>query len=44
MPNRDLSASFDRMRREMDEIFGDAFGRSGLSRRRAGHWPPTDVA
>ena len=44
MPDRDLFASFDRMRREMDEMFGDAFGRSGLSRRRTGHWPPIDVA
>jgi HSP20 family protein len=44
MPDRDLFASFDRMRREMDEMFGDAFGRSGLSRRRTGHWPPVDVA
>jgi HSP20 family protein len=44
MPDKDLFASFDRMRREMDEMFGDAFGRSGLSRRRTGHWPPIDVA
>jgi HSP20 family protein len=44
MPDRELFASFDRMRREMDEMFGDAFGRSGLSRRRTGHWPPIDVA
>jgi HSP20 family protein len=41
MSDRDLFASFDRMRREMDEMFGDTFGRSGLSRRR---WPPIDVA
>jgi HSP20 family protein len=44
MPDQDLFASFDRMRREMDEMFGDAFGRSGLSRRRTGHWPLVDVA
>ena len=44
MSDRDLFASFDRMRREMDEMFSDAFGRSGLSRRRTGHWPPVDVA
>src|ERR1700684_1554966 len=44
MPDRDLFASFDRMRREMDEMFGDAFRRSGLSRRRPCHWPPIDVA
>ena len=40
----DLFANFERMRREMDELFGDVFERSGLSRRRAGHWPPVDVA
>jgi HSP20 family protein len=44
MSERDLFANFDRMRREMDELFGDAFARSGLSRRRAGHWPSVDVA
>ena len=44
MSDRELFASFDRMRREMDEIFGDPFERSGLSRRRAGQWPPVDVA
>jgi HSP20 family protein len=44
MSERDLFANFDRMRREMDELFGDVFERSGLSRRRAGHWPPVDVA
>ena len=44
MSDRDLFASFDRMRREMDEMFSDAVGQSGLSRRRPGHWPPIDVA
>jgi HSP20 family protein len=44
MSQRDLFANFNRMRREMDELFGDAFERSGLSRRRAGHWPSVDVA
>jgi HSP20 family protein len=44
MPERDLFANFDRMRREMDELFGDAFERSGLSRRRTGSWPAVDVA
>ena len=44
MSQRDLFANFDRMRREMDELFGDVFERSGLSRRRAGQWPPVDVA
>lgn len=44
MSERDLFTNFDRMRRDMDELFGDVFERSGLSRRRAGHWPPVDVA
>lgn len=44
MSERDLFANFDRMRREMDERFGDVFERSGLSRRRTGHWPSVDVA
>jgi HSP20 family protein len=44
MSSSDLFANFDRMRREMDEVFGDVFERSGLSRRRTGQWPPVDVA
>ncbi len=44
MPERDLFANFDRMRREMDELFGDVFERAGLSRRRGGFLPPVDVA
>ena len=44
MSSRDLFANFDRMRREMDELFGDVLTRSGLSRRQTGHWPPVDVA
>jgi HSP20 family protein len=44
MSERDLFANFDRMRREMDELFGDVFERSGLSRRNTGHWPAVDVA
>ncbi len=44
MAQRDLFASFDRMRREMDELFGDVFERSGLSRRSTGQWPAVDVA
>jgi HSP20 family protein len=44
MPDRDLFANFDRMRREMDELFGDVFERAGLSRRRSGPWPAVDVA
>jgi HSP20 family protein len=43
MPERDLFANFERMRREMDELFGDVFERTGLSRRRAGFSPAIDV-
>jgi len=43
MPDRDLFANFDRMRREMDELFGDVLQRSGLARRRAGFSPAVDV-
>lgn len=43
-PDRDLFANFDRMRREMDELFGDMLERTGISpRRRAGFSPPVDV-
>jgi HSP20 family protein len=44
MSQRDLFANFDRMRREMDELFGDMFERAGLARRRSGSWPAVDVA
>jgi HSP20 family protein len=44
MPERDLFANFDRMRREVDELFGDVFERAGLSRRRSGFQPPVDVS
>jgi HSP20 family protein len=44
MSERDLFANFDRMRREMDELFGDVFEPSGLSRRHTGQWPAVDVA
>lgn len=45
MSQRDLFANFDRMRREMNELFGDAFERGGgLSRRHTGQWPAVDVA
>jgi HSP20 family protein len=40
MSERDLFANFDRMRREMDELFE----RAGLSRGRTGQWPAGDVA
>jgi len=42
-PERDLFANFERMRREMDELFGDVFERTGLARRRGGFSPPIDV-
>ena len=42
-PERDLFANFERMRREMDELFGDVFPRSGLTRRQPGFSPPVDV-
>jgi HSP20 family protein len=44
MPERDLFANFDRMRREMDELFGDVLERGGLTRRRGGFSPAVDVA
>lgn len=41
---RDIFSNFDRMRREMDALFGDVFGRSGLARRPGGGFsPPVDV-
>jgi HSP20 family protein len=43
MPERDLFANFDRMRRDMDELFGDVFERAGLGRRRGGFVPAVDV-
>ena len=43
MPERDLFANFERMRREMDELFGDALERS-LGARRAGFSPRVDVS
>lgn len=43
-PERDLFANFERMRREMDELFGDVFDRTGLGqRRRGGFSPAVDV-
>jgi HSP20 family protein len=44
MPERDLFANFDRMRRDVDELLGDALHRRGLSRRRLGFIPAVDVA
>jgi HSP20 family protein len=43
MTDRDLFANFDRMRREVDELFGDVFERTGLARRRSGFSPAVDV-
>ena len=40
---RDLFANFERMRREMDELFGDVFGTVGLTTRRTGFSPAVDV-
>lgn len=42
MPDRDLFANFERMRREMDELFGDVFERR-LGRKRPGFSPAIDV-
>ncbi len=43
-PNRDLFANFERMRREMDELFGDVFDRTGLApSTRGGFSPAVDV-
>jgi HSP20 family protein len=40
----DLFANFERMRREMDELFGDVFDRTGLApNRRGGFSPAVDV-
>jgi HSP20 family protein len=42
---RDLFANFERMRREIDELFGDVFERSGVAPvRRAGFSPPVDLS
>ena len=44
MPDeRDLFANFERMRREMEELFGDVFDRGLSPRRRAGFVPAVDV-
>ncbi len=40
--DRDLFAGFERMRREMDELFGDVFDRT-LAPRRAGFTPRVDI-
>ena len=43
MPDRDLFANFERMRREMDELFGDVFDRGMAPLRRGGFSPAVDV-
>ena len=43
MPERDLFANFERMRREMDELFGDWPGRSLLGSRSRGFSPNVDL-
>ena len=42
-PDRDLFANFERMRREMDELFGDALDRRLARGRRGGFSPAVDV-
>ena len=42
-PDRDLFANFERMRREMDELFGDVLDRGLSPRRRGGFSPAVDV-
>jgi HSP20 family protein len=44
MPERDHFANFERMRREMDELFGGIFDRSLGPHRRAGFSPRVDVS
>src|SRR5436305_224091 len=41
-PERDLFANFERMRREIDELFGDVFDRGGFGAGRA-FTPEVDV-
>ena len=46
MPERDLFAGFERMRREMDELFGDVFGAAlagRVGRNPGGFSPAVDV-
>ena len=41
---RDLFANFERMRREIDQLFGDVFERPLPARRRTGFTPAVDVS
>jgi HSP20 family protein len=44
MPQRDVFANFARMRREVDQMLGDSWSRSGyVSRRTSGFSPNVDV-
>lgn len=44
MAERDIFANFERMRREMDELFGGVFDRSLAPHRRGGFTPRVDVS
>jgi HSP20 family protein len=43
MPERDLFANFERMRREMDQLFGDWPGRGLIGTQSSGFSPKTDL-
>jgi HSP20 family protein len=43
MPERDLFANFERMRREMDQLFGDWPGRGLVGARATGFSPKIDI-
>jgi HSP20 family protein len=43
MPQRDLFANFQRMRKEVDQLLGDAWGRRAWAFRDAGFSPRVDV-
>ena len=43
MPERDPFANFDRMRREIDELLGEAIGRGRAGLQRSGFVPRADV-
>jgi HSP20 family protein len=43
MGQRDPFANFERMRRQIDELFGDFWERAGLGPRQSGFRPPADV-
>ena len=42
-PERDVFANFERMRREIDELFGDVFDRARMGPARRGFTPEVDV-